>query len=306
MLADNVIAISVTHSDGPPERSFPVAVSAAKDPHGIAYDLAVMEGGDRRGFGRFVALGDSTTEGLEDRYPDGGYRGWADRLAEIIAPANPGLLYANLAIRGRKVPQIRAEQLEPALAMRPDLASLLSGLNDILRRNLDLDRVVGDIEAMALALRDGGATVLTFTFPDPTAVITVAAGRIRARVDAFNQRIRHLSEADGIVLVDLERDEVAHPSLWCEDRLHANAGGHERMAASAAAALGYDEREGEWMHPTVELPERSRIHRYAADAEWMARHMAPWVLRRIRGVSSGDGRVPKRPELTPVVATVVG
>ena len=79
-------------------------------------------------FQRYVALGDSTTEGLEDPYEDGsGYRGWADRLAEALAAANPELTYANLAIRGRKVPQIRAEQLEPALALRPDLASIVGG-----------------------------------------------------------------------------------------------------------------------------------------------------------------------------------
>ena len=130
---------------------------------------------------RFVALGDSTTEGLEDPYPDGrGYRGWADRLAERLAADNPGVAYANLAVRGRKVPQIREEQLEPALALEPDLASILGGINDVLRRRLDLDRVVGDLDAMAAALSAQGATVLTFTFPDPTAVITVAAARIRA------------------------------------------------------------------------------------------------------------------------------
>ena len=104
-------------------------------------------------FSRYVALGDSTTEGLDDPYPDGTYRGWADRLAERLAVDNPDFGYANLAIRGRKVPQIRAEQLEPALALKPDLASVIGGLNDILRRNVDLDLVCGDLEAMIEALR---------------------------------------------------------------------------------------------------------------------------------------------------------
>ncbi len=254
-----------------------------------------------RGFSRFVALGDSTTEGLEDPYPDGGYRGWADRLAERLSGVNGGLLYANLAVRGRKVPQIRAEQLEPALSLQPDLASVLGGINDVLRRSLDLDRVVGDLEAMTIALREGGATVLTFTFPDPTAVITVAASRIRARVAAFNQRIRAMSAQQGAVLVDLERDGVAHPALWCEDRLHANGGGHERIAGAAAAALGFGD-EGSWAQPLPDPPSRPIVARYAADAAWMGRHLTPWLIRRIRGRSSGDGREPKRPELTPFAA----
>ena len=256
----------------------------------------------RSSYTRFVALGDSTTEGLEDPYPDGrGYRGWADRLAEMLAGADPTMSYANLAIRGRKVPQIRAEQLEPALALHPDLASVLGGINDVLRRNLDLDRVVSDMEAMTVALRASGATVLTFTFPDPTAVITVAAARIRARVEAFNARIRALSAEHGAVLVDLERDGVAHPALWCSDRLHANGQGHERIAGAAAVALGLGDVGDVWARPLPDPPARPMLARYASDAVWMGRHLTPWMIRRLRGRSSGDGRDPKRPELAPFV-----
>ncbi len=251
-------------------------------------------------FERFVALGDSTTEGLEDPNPHGGYRGWADRLAERLAVENPDMTYANLAVRGRKVPQIRAEQLEPALALKPDLASILGGINDVLRRNLDMNRVVGDLDAMAAALGESGATVLSFTFPDPTAVITVAAARIRARVVRFNERVREMAAARGAVLVDLEREGIAHPTLWCSDRLHANGDGHARIAGAAAAALGLDDGSRAWAAPLPDPPRRSAAVRYAADAVWMGRHLTPWVVRRIRGVSSGDGREPKRPELAPI------
>ena len=205
-------------------------------------------------FQRYVALGDSTTEGLEDPYEDGsGYRGWADRLAEALAAANPDLTYANLAIRGRKIPQIRAEQLGPALALRPDLASVVGGLNDILRRRVDLDAVAGEIEAMVASLREARATVILMTYPDPTAVISVAAGRIRARVMAFNSRIRSLARRCGAVLVDIDRDGVAHPALWCEDRLHANATGliiandglHFSVGANLRSMLS-DAEVGNW------------------------------------------------------------
>ena len=253
-------------------------------------------------FQRYVALGDSTTEGLEDPYEDGsGYRGWADRLAEALATTNPELTYANLAIRGRKVPQIRAEQLEPALALSPDLASIVGGLNDILRRHVDLDGIAGDIDAMVTSLRDVGATVILMTYPDPTAVISVAAGRIRTRVGAFNSRIRSLAERRGAVLVDIDRDGVAHPALWCDDRLHANSRGHERLAAAAAAELGIEWPDERWREPLPHPPARRLPARLAEDAAWMGRHLAPWVMRRVRGRSSGDGREPKRPELGPVI-----
>lgn len=135
------------------------------------------------------------------------------------------------------MPQIRAEQLEPALALGPDLASVLAGVNDILRPHVDLDVIAGDMEAIVAALREGGATVIMMTYPDPTAVISAAAARIRARVGTFNGRLRAIASRNDAVLVDLDRDGIAHPSLWCEDRPHANDLGHERMARHRAGHL---------------------------------------------------------------------
>lgn len=250
-------------------------------------------------FERYVALGDSTTEGLEDRYPDGAYRGWADRLAAFLAAASPGLGYANLAIRGRKLGQIRAEQLAPALALEPDLATVLGGLNDILRPSVDLYAVGADLDTIVGSLREAGATVVVMTYPDPTAVITVAAGPIGDRVDAFNAIIRRVADERGAVLIDLDRDGVANPRYWSADRLHANPLGHERMAAAAAHALGADPGPGWDAKLPMPAPAPAPL-RIARDAAWIGRHLTPWLLRRIRGRSSGDGRDPKRPGLKPV------
>ena len=251
-------------------------------------------------FERFVALGDSTTEGLDDPHPGGGYRGWADRLAERLAAEDPGLRYANLAIRGRKLPQIRAEQLEPALALDPDLASVLGGVNDILRRHVDLAAIAGDLEAIVTALRERGATVLMVTYPDLTQTISLAASRVRARVGDFNGRVRAIAERHDAVLVDLEADDIRHPHLWSTDRLHASPLGHERIAAVAAAALGLEHEDRSWAEGLPEVAGRPLPRRLAGDAAWAGRHLAPWVMRRLRGVSSGDGREAKRPALAPL------
>jgi len=252
-------------------------------------------------FNRYVALGDSTTEGLMDVHPAGqGFRGWADRLAEQLATVNPELLYANLAIRGRKLPQIRAEQLEPALALKPDLASVLGGVNDILRREVDLEARADDLEAIVRTLRESGATVLMVNYPDIGASVTLGADRFRPRIRGFNATIREIAERQGAVLVDLESDGIVHPALWSSDRLHASAIGHERIAAVAAAALEVNELDPDWEGALPEHRIRPRPVRIAGDVVWMGRYLAPWVVRRLRGVSSGDGIEPKRPALAPV------
>lgn len=117
-------------------------------------------------FRRYVALGDSQTEGLGDGDETGGYRGWADRLAEHLARAEPDLLYANLAVRGKLAGQIRAGQLEAALALKPDLATVMAGMNDLVRPGFDPAAAANELEAMFAALSGAGAQVLTFTFPD--------------------------------------------------------------------------------------------------------------------------------------------
>jgi lysophospholipase L1-like esterase len=252
-------------------------------------------------FARYVALGDSTTEGLDDPALDGaGFVGFADRLAARLAREAPRLLYANLAVRGRKAGQIRAEQLGPALGMRPDLATVVGGINDILRPRVSLPYVLGEVGAMVSALRDAGATVVGMTYPDPTHVMPVARPA-RARVLAFNEGLRDLAARHGALVVDVERDGIVDARLWSDDRLHASSVGHARIALALAQLLGVEPDENPWAPLPPSEPLR-RAHSLARNVSWAGRHMAPWVVRRLRRRSSGDGIVAKRPELAPVEA----
>jgi lysophospholipase L1-like esterase len=248
---------------------------------------------------RYVAIGDSTTEGLEDPAPDGiSYLGFADRLAARLARDCPGLLYANLGIRGRKIHQIRQEQLEPALALEPDLVSIVGGLNDILRPRWNLVAMADDLEQMVTALSCAGATVLGMTFPDAARVMP-AARPARRRVLAFNEVVRSVASRHGMLVADLERRGVPDARLWSVDRLHANSAGHERIAWAMVHALGLEPDHDPWapLPPAGPIPRAVAVRREAA---WIGRHAAPWVMRRIRGRSSGDGRTAKRPTLIPV------
>jgi lysophospholipase L1-like esterase len=249
---------------------------------------------------RYVALGDSTTEGMDDPRPDGTYRGWADRLAERLAQDNPDLLYANLAIRGRRIYQVRDEQLAQALAFRPDLATVVAGLNDLLRRRYDPDATAGCLESMLTELRAVGATAMTFTLPDLSCVSPIAR-LVRTRLLAYNEAIREVGQRTGAIVVDIAAEPVAlDPRLWSVDRLHASALGHERIAGALCHALGLDPDDRSWADPLPPLPRRRRHALVAAEVVWAQRYFTPWIIRRLRGRSSGDGRLPKRPELAAV------
>lgn len=251
-------------------------------------------------FRRYVALGDSSTEGLNDPDGHGGYRGWADRLAERVAATGDGLLYANLAVRGRRTRQILETQLGPALAMRPDLVTLFSGTNDVVARRFDVVEVARDVARMQRALRETGATVLTFTLPDLGPVLP-AARRLAPRIEALNAALREIARETGTRLVDLAVHPVAvDPRLWSDDRLHANSAGHERIAAALAHALGLPGTDANWMKPLPPLPPPGFRDRLLADLRWTGLHLIPWALRHLRGRSSGDGREPKRPIPVPV------
>lgn len=115
----------------------------------------------------YVAVGDSFTEGMDDAYPDGSYRGWADLVAtRLAAEAGPDFGYANLAIRGRLFPNVVAEQVPSALAMKPDLISFAAGGNDVLRRSFDPDSFVPRFDSVVQRLRSGGSDVVLFRFAD--------------------------------------------------------------------------------------------------------------------------------------------
>jgi lysophospholipase L1-like esterase len=264
---------------------------------------------------RYVALGDSQTEGLNDGDELSGYRGWADRLAEHLAAVTPEVTYANLAVRGRQARAVRAEQLGPALALRPDLATVMAGMNDLIRPGFDAAAVTAELEAMFAALTGAGARVLTFTFPDITRLMPIAR-RLRPRLVDFNDRIRAAAARHDVVLVD----GFAHPlsvdkRLWSADRIHATTLGHTLIAASAAEALGLPAADATPASTPATTPASTApatlpttsptvppLATAARELVWLGTYAGPWAVRRLRGRSSGDGRAAKRPDLAPVVA----
>jgi lysophospholipase L1-like esterase len=249
-------------------------------------------------FERYVAIGDSTVEGLDDPDGRGGYRGWADRLAAMLAAEQGSVLYANLAIRGRTTHQIRQEQLEPAVAMRPDLVAVVSGTNDLLRPRFDRVALRDDVETMQGTMTAAGATVITFTLPDLGDVMPLAR-MVRGRLVQMNQIIREAGAKSGAIVCDFAAYPVASDSrLWSDDRLHANTAGHARIANALADHLGLAGADRSWSEPLPDAPTPRWTDQLRAEAAWTRRHLLPWLWRHSRGLASGDGITPKHPGLT--------
>jgi lysophospholipase L1-like esterase len=249
---------------------------------------------------RYVAIGDSQSEGLWDGDDTTGLHGFADRLAVLLEAQAPGVTYANLAIRGKRIRDVIDEQLPVALAMKPDLVTSCIGMNDVTRPGRAFGQALVDLEYVHDRLADSGATVVTTTFPDLVQILP--AGRLIAnRVVEINGVIRAAARRHGFRLVDLYgAPSMLDPDTWSADRVHGSAQGHALFAAAAAEALELPGSNHDWAsaHPDVERPDfRSRMY---SQALWTQNLLMPWLWRHFRGRSSGDGRGPKRPALADV------
>jgi lysophospholipase L1-like esterase len=348
-----------------------------KDEEAVNHD--VTSSASSASLASFVALGDSFTEGLNDYGPDGGYIGWADRAAGIMAAQVPGFRYANLAVRGKLVRHMVEEQISPAIAMAPDLVSVAAGGNDILR-GADVDNLAELFDAGVARLREAGCRVLIFTGFDPRPLPVIRL--LRGRIAAYNMHLRAIADERGCDLVDLwSMRALRDPRAWSPDRLHLTAAGHRSVALRACAVLGLpvtaDARTplafpaasapapvppglaasgpvppglaasgpvppglaapalvppglaapapappglaapalvppglaaSGPVPPGLAAPSRAAaaggrsawLAARRADAAWAKEYAIPWVRRRLRHTSSGDGVPPKRPELLPV------
>lgn len=287
---------------------------------------------------RYVAVGDSFTEGLWD-LPDHGAaapldvgaegvevrcRGWADLLAAHLAervttaavrpdardgadgaraagpePDDRTLRYANLAVRGKLLRPILDEQVPAAVALSPDLVSVVGGGNDLLRPGADPDALAAALDAAVAGVRRAGADVLLATGFDT--VHSPVIRHTRSRTAVFNAHIWTIARRHDAHVLDMWGMRSLHDwRMWSDDRIHLTSDGHRRVAQAALVALGLPPDDERWDDPLAPLPPLPLAARVRADAVWLRTHASPWMARRLHGRSSGDGRSPKRPTLEPV------
>jgi lysophospholipase L1-like esterase len=249
-------------------------------------------------YSRFIALGDSFTEGMCDEKRYGNYRGWADRVADVMATAHSDFTYANLAIRGKLVSQVIDEQISAALDQVTGPETLISfhaGANDVIRPGYKPEIILPMYSDAVRRLAASGATIMVFTVLEKTGNSGKSAQMWQARFNVFNKNIRAVANEVGAIVVDANEEEsFSDKRFLAFDRLHLNPMGHDRVAQAVLEVIGLP-FDAKWREPLPDAKPEPKILRAAVTTIWFITFALPWLWRRARGKSSGDGRSCKYP-----------
>ena len=250
---------------------------------------------------RLIVCGDSYSEGMSDELVNGQYRGWADRLADEMAKEVSGFSYANLAIRGKLLKQVIDDQLPLALTYvtGPDtLFSFHAGANDALRPSYKPEIAAVLYEDAVRRVAASGATVMLFTVLERTGNTGRGSDVWAARFGEFNKTVRRVGAEVGAIIVDANQETFFSDNRFLAfDRLHLNAEGHNRVAQALLEKLGY-EFDPSWRIPLPPAQPTPWLKKRVISTIWFFTFALPWIWRRLRGKSSGDGRTAKYP--TPI------
>ena len=250
-------------------------------------------------FNRFIVCGDSYSEGMSDEIVDGNYRGWADRVADEFALHSKDFTYANLAIRGKLVGQVVADQVPIAIGYvtgKDTLVSFHAGANDALRPGYDPAVTIGKYKEGVRALAATGATLMLFTVLEDTGNTGKTAEVWKARFSEFNRAVREVGAEVGAIVSDANGlDFFKDNRFLAFDRLHLNQEGHWRVAQAVLEVHKYP-FDAAWRNPLPPAVPIPWIKRRITGIKWFITFALPWVLRRLQGKSSGDNRKAKYPQ----------
>ena len=252
-------------------------------------------------YNRLVVCGDSYSEGMTDEIVNGHYRGWADRIADGLAKKSPTFTYANLAVRGKLLPQVIEDQVPIALTFVTGPETLISfhaGANDALRPGFDATLAKERYQNAVRTLAASGATLMLFTVLEDTGNTGRGSKVWQERFGTFNKGVREVAAEVGAIIMDANQERFFSDKRFLAfDRLHLNALGHSRCADAILEKLGYEFNPG-WRTPLPPAKPTPWIKERAIGVLWFFTFALPWIFRRLRGRSSGDGRVGKY--LTPI------
>ena len=278
----------------------------------LAHFRAVVEGAleapsrpNPARWSRYVAVGDSLTEGLSDasRQSRGEFRGWADRLAGLLAHSSgrrSPLLYANLAVRSRRIADVLDTQIPRAIELNADVVSVLVGANDLVRVGARPVTRARELGTGIARLRAAGIDVIVIA---PFAPRRRYLAGLHRRMQRFNAVLREGALASGATYIDFSDDPACSETrAWAEDRVHLSSHGHRLLAYRAASAIGLPGmQELGSLDVTMHDDEQTGGDSWIPTARWLWSHVRPWVGRRVRGRTAGDGLSAKHTHLVRVI-----
>jgi lysophospholipase L1-like esterase len=252
-------------------------------------------------FNRLIVCGDSYSEGMSDVIVDGQYRGWADRVADVMAQESPQFTYVNLAIRGKLLKQVIEDQLSVAIGYVTGPETLLTfhaGANDALRPGYKPEVAQGLYTDAVRRAAATGATLMLFTVLERTGNTGRGSEVWAARFGDFNKNVRKVGAEVGAIVIDANGESFFSDARFLAfDRLHLNAEGHHRVAQALLERLGY-QFDPSWRIPLPPAKPTPWLKKRLISAIWFFTFALPWIWRRLRGRSSGDGRSAKYPTPT--------
>ncbi len=236
---------------------------------------------------------------MTDEVVDGNYRGWADRVADEMAKHSENFTYANLAIRGKLLHQVVNDQVPEAVKFitgKDTLISFHAGANDALRPGYDAAKTIAQYQSAVRELSKSGATMLLFTVLEDTGNKGRGSEVWKKRFSEFNHAIREVAAEVGAIITDAnDLDFFKDNRFLAFDRLHLNAEGHWRVAQGVLEVLNYPS-DPAWKVPLPPAKPTPWLKRRITGVLWFFVFALPWIIRRIQGKSSGDGRIAKYPQ----------
>ncbi|ARO18280.1 lipase [Bacillus tropicus] len=180
---------------------------------------------------RFVAIGDSFTEGIGDEVEGIALKSWVDHFVELCAF---DIEYANFAKRGLVTNEIRSQQLEKALTFKPDLVSLIAGANDVLKGRWNHQAYKNDMEFMIDKLSKTDADIIIANLPDFTVRLPFSSEKkqmLKEQLLEANEVILSLSREYKLHYVDFWNNHLVNDNmLWSTDFIHPNSKGYVKVA----------------------------------------------------------------------------
>lgn len=242
---------------------------------------------------RYVAIGDSLTEGLGDESvkEQQGPGGWADRLAALISREAEGFRYANLALRGCNTRKIEL-QANSAAELAPNFVTVMAGANDLMNLHSRVEEIENRLTKIASDLISVGAQVVLVNLIDPNHVALARVMRSRAKL--MSQLINRVGAKFSLNVVDLNTcNEFRDVRYWSQDLAHFSAIGHKFIANRVAEKIGLSHR---YEMPTVEDLEHP-LETLSQKFNWLVSEAVPFISRRIQGKTSGDSMSSKHQTL---------